>query len=66
MFMFDWSALMPPSPPIRPTWTAWVQFRNFVSNRHLAPKFQHSLSAVTLSIYLCGMDAAESKELVEG
>ncbi len=27
MFMFDWSALIPP-PPRRPPWTAWVHFRD--------------------------------------
>ncbi len=50
MFMFDWSAIMTPR---RPPWTAGVHFRDFVSYGRLAPEVQHSLSAVTLGIYLC-------------
>jgi hypothetical protein len=38
MFMFNWSALMTPR---RPPWTACVHFQ-----------LQHSLSVVTLGIYL--------------
>ena len=43
-----------PRPP-RPPWTldSLHTLLWFVSYRTLAPKFQHSLSAVTLGIYLC-------------
>ncbi len=47
--LFDWSALMTLQ---NPPWTACKNFR--VSYRRLAPKFQHSLSAVTLGIILYG------------
>ncbi len=50
MFMFDWSSLMDPR---RRPWTASVYFHDsYPKYRHLAPKFQHSLSSVALVIYL--------------
>jgi hypothetical protein len=51
----QWLALLPTPPPacIARVWSmchvSW-----FVFYRRLAPKFQHSLSAVTLGIYLSG------------
>jgi hypothetical protein len=39
--------------PRRPPWTASVYFHDsYPKYRHLAPKFRHSLSSVTLDIYL--------------
>ncbi len=52
MFLFDWSALMTPK---RPLWTTCVySFVIRILLDSLAPKFQHSLSAVTLDMYLGG------------
>ncbi len=51
MFMFDWSALMIPQ---KATLVCLLTLSWFVSYQRLTPKFQHSLSDVTLGIYLDG------------
>ena len=49
MFRFNWRALMTPQ---KATLDSLRTFSRFVSYRRLAPKFQHSLYAITLGIYL--------------
>jgi hypothetical protein len=51
--------------PFRRTpWTSCVSLSRFVSYKRVAPKFQHSLSAVPLVIYLCGrIDPAGFQQL---
>jgi hypothetical protein len=56
--MFDWIALITPK---KATLDTMRTLSCFVSNRRLAPKFQHSLSAVTLGIYVSGACAALPK-----
>jgi hypothetical protein len=42
--------------PLKATPDSLSTLSIFVSYRRLAPKFQHSLSAVTLGFYLCGVE----------
>jgi hypothetical protein len=56
MFMFMFRVLL--GPLRRPPWTASVHFRD---SYPLAPKLQHSLSAVTLGIYLGGWKVTTMK-----
>ena len=52
VFMFDWSALMIPQKATLED--SLRKLSEFVFYRHLAAKFQHSLFAVTLGIYVSG------------
>jgi hypothetical protein len=53
MFMFNWSTLMTP-PEGHPGQHAYTFVIRILSTSALAPKFQHSLPAITLGIYLGG------------
>jgi hypothetical protein len=63
MLMFDWSALIIITPE-KATLDTLHTLSRFVSYRSLAPKFQHSLSAVTLGIFHGGSTCRKDQKPV--